>query len=74
MTGHLEEEVLNLPNSLIDAILDNKGHSLLIRTNASFVAFNLNTESFSEEHTSLRNPLQLSAAPGLDNTFLLELH
>ena len=61
------------PN-FIDAILDNKGHSLLIRTNASFVAFNLNTESFSEEHTSLRNPLQLFAAPGLDSIFLLKLH
>ena len=58
------------PN-FIDAILD-KGHSLLIRTNASFVAFNFNTESFLEEHTSLRNPLQLFAAPGLDSIFLLK--
>ena len=58
------------PN-FIDAILD-KGHSLLIRTNASFVTFNFNTESLLEEHTSSRSPLQLFAAPGLDSIFLLK--
>ena len=51
-----------------DAILDNEEHSLLIHTNASFVAFYLNTEFSSEGHTSWRNPLQLPAAPGLDST------